>query len=136
MSDEVCLAARIPASRAVCSGSPLATAPRRISASACALIEISPRATASRLVTGLSPTSTIRAFPRASTCDSRARVLAIRLIALREVEGEAFERDRQVHALQLQVGRDFQRTGRDGEDRIDSGGQHLMYPRLLLLVRQ
>src|SRR5512145_2251979 len=97
MSAEVCLAAMMPASRAVCSGSPLATAPVRMALSAAAFIVMSPRATASRFVTGLSPTSTIFTRPRRSTCESR---LAIALL-LREVEREALERHGQVHAFQL-----------------------------------
>jgi hypothetical protein len=67
MSAEVCLAARMPANRAVCSGSPFFTAPRRISRSASRDIVIVPRAIASRVVTGLSPTSTIFTRPRRST---------------------------------------------------------------------
>src|SRR3954454_6549400 len=113
MSDEVCFAARMPASRAVCSGSPFLTAPARINRSASRDIVIVPRATASRLVTGLSPTSTIFTRPRASTCDRRARpALRVVAIGLREKEREAFERDGQVHALQLHVGRHFQRAWR------------------------
>src|SRR5262249_28276803 len=57
--------------RAACSGSPFLTAPLRICASASRDIRIDPRAMASRLVTGLSPTSTILTRPRASTCERR-----------------------------------------------------------------
>src|SRR5262245_32204603 len=119
MSEAVCLAARTPASRAVWRGSPLATSPRRINESAVGPISIAPRATASRLVTALSPTSTIRALPRASTCDNEALrslspapcpLLLTRLISLREIEREALERHGEVHAFELHVGRDFQRT--------------------------
>src|SRR5262245_34341699 len=122
MSDDVCFAAMMPASRAVCSGSPLATLPLRISESASALIVISPLARASRLVTGLSPTSTMRALPLSSTCDSLAgpegpalrpaRRLATLLISLSQIERQTLERDRQIHTLQLDVLRNFQRTGR------------------------
>src|SRR5207342_3531763 len=72
MSDEVCFAARMPARRAVCSGSPFLTPPERIKRTASRDIVIVPRATASRLVIGLSPTSTIFTRPRASTCERRA----------------------------------------------------------------
>src|SRR5215510_11787466 len=99
MSAEVCFAARMPASRAVCNGSPFFTAPRRICRRASADIRIEPRATASRAVTGLSPTSTIRMRPRASTCDNRG--LRLLDIALREEERQALERDRQIDTLQL-----------------------------------
>src|SRR5262245_4510709 len=75
ISDEVCLAARIPASRAVCSGSPFLTSPRRIRRSASRDIVIVPLATASRVVTGLSPTSTILTRPRASTWERLGRDL-------------------------------------------------------------
>src|ERR1051325_7506135 len=99
MSAEVCLAARMPASRAACSGSPFLTAPRRTSRRATHDMRIDPRAIASRAVTGLSPTSTIRTRPRASTCDSRG--LRLFDIALREEERQALERDGQIDALQL-----------------------------------
>src|SRR5688572_16609116 len=126
----------IPASRAVCGGSPLATLPCRIRRSAAALITISPRASASRFVAGLAPTSTIRALPFASRCESlRAEALAeagLPAIAfsLGKVEREAFERDREVHALQLHVGGDFQRSRREIEDRLDSSADHLLDHRL------
>ena len=66
----VCFAAMMPASRAVCSGSPFLIAPARISRSASRDIVISPRATASRDVTALSDTSTIRTWPCGPTWDS------------------------------------------------------------------
>src|SRR6185295_13888085 len=97
----------MPARRAVCRGSPFLTAPDRICAMASLDIVIRPRAMASRVVTGLSLTSTIRTSPEVPTCDrradSRARlagcigVLRIE-ISLREEERQAFERDRQVDA--------------------------------------
>src|SRR5687768_8263300 len=96
----------IPASLAACSGSPLAMAPVRISFSAPALIVISPRATASRAVTGLSPTSTILTRPFASTCESFLGITSV----LGEIEGQALERHREVHALQLHVRRRLQRS--------------------------
>src|SRR6267142_1288896 len=110
--DEVCFAARIPARRAACSGSPLATSPRRISVSASALIVIDPRATASRAVTGLAPTSTILTRPCSSTCDSFTfpllsfstfPLLLANVFSLGEVERQALERHGEVHALQLHV---------------------------------
>src|SRR5688572_20507999 len=136
---DVCLAAMIPASRAVCSGSPLATSPRRISRSAAALMTISPRASASRFVEGFPPTSTMRALPLGSMWDSGTFVpqvasrrsqgasgqvsrtylllatgdlsLLIAFLALRQVKRQALERYRQVHALQLDLGRHLQRAG-------------------------
>src|SRR3954454_21991751 len=98
MSDEVCFAARMPASRAVCSGSPFLTAPARINRSASRDIVIVPRATASRLVTGLSPTSTIFTRPRASTCERRMRLLLVG-IGLRQEERETLERYGEIDAL-------------------------------------
>src|SRR5581483_2433422 len=106
----------MPAMRAACSGSPFFTAPRRIWRRASADIRIDPRATASRVVTGLPPTSTIFTRPRASTCVSvllppapaapprPPRLLAI---AVGQEEGQALERDGQVDALELHVGRDL-----------------------------
>src|SRR5215203_1401784 len=107
MSEAVCLAPMIPASRAVCSGSPLATLPVRISVSAAALIVISPCASASRLVTGFAPTSTMCALPLSSRCDN---FLATLLFPLRQIEREALERHGQIDALQLDVFRHFQGT--------------------------
>src|SRR5688500_841268 len=136
MRADVCLAAMMPARRAVCSGSPLAIPPRRISRSAAALITISPLASASRLVTGLAPTSTIRALPFASRCESlRAEALAEAGLAaiafsLGKVEREALERDRQIHALQLHIVGDFQRPGREIEDGLDPGEDDLIDDRL------
>src|SRR5215510_8176884 len=99
----------MPASRAVCSGSPFATAPRLMSDNAAALIVISPLAIASRLVIALSPTSTIRALPRESTCES---FLATRLVPLRQIEREALERHGQIDTLELDVGGYLQRARR------------------------
>src|SRR5688500_8204439 len=134
MSDAVCFAPMIPARRAVCSGSPLATLPIRISESAAALIVISPRASASRLVTGFAPTSTMRALPLSSTCDSRAagrgRRLATLLLPLGQIEGQAFERDRQINTLQLDVLRYFQRTRREVQNRLHPGADDLVHNRL------
>src|SRR6185503_17735199 len=111
MSEAVCLAAMMPASRAVCSGSPLDTLPERISASAATLMVISPCASASRLVIGLAPTSTMRALPLSSRCDSLARLrLATLLIPLRQIERQAFERDGEIDALQLDVFGNFEGT--------------------------
>src|SRR6188472_4380553 len=123
MSEAVCLAAIMPASRAVCSGSPLATLPVRISESAAVLIMISPCASASRLVIGFAPTSTMRALPRSSRCDSLvlgawclgpgpARLrLATLLISLCQIERQALERHGEIDAFQLHVFWDFQGTG-------------------------
>src|SRR5687768_7016666 len=125
MSADVCLAAMTPASRAVCRGSPFATVPVRMSRRAPGLIVISPRARASRVVTALSPTSTIRAFPRASTCDSLATG-----VPLGQVERQALQRHGQVHALELHVVRHFQRAWREVENRLDAGRNHLLDHRL------
>src|SRR5689334_5008332 len=126
MSDAVCLAARIAATRAACKGSPFATSPRRISFNAAALMVIVPRARASRLVTGLPPTSTIFTRPRRSTCDSCCRgVTSLRaaevreprflvtVLTLSEIERQALERHRQIDALQLDVVGHVQRAGRE-----------------------
>src|SRR5512144_2713902 len=61
----------MPASLAACSGSPFFTAPAMTRRRASADIEIDPLATASRAVTGFSPTSTIFTRPRASMCVRR-----------------------------------------------------------------
>src|SRR5438552_5596347 len=148
MSDEVCFAARMPARRAVCSGSPFFTAPVRIRRSASRDIAIDPRATASRAVAGFSPTSTIVTRPRASTCDSarallRARstfarwrltrasvdkpawparpALLVFAIALSQKEREAFERNGEIDALQLHVGRRLECARRKIQDALDAG---------------
>src|SRR6185503_6416376 len=120
MSAAVCLAAMMPASRAACSGSPFLMAPRRINRRASADIEMLPRATASRLVTALAPTSTIFTRPRASTCDR----LVFFAIALRQEERQALERHGEIDALQLHARRDFQCPRREVEDCFDAGGHH------------
>src|SRR5258706_5903436 len=134
MSAEVCFAARMPASRAACSGSPFLTAPARMSRRASRDIAIEPRAIASRSVTGFSPTSTILTPPRASTCDSLPTVglpallpfcppalllLAITLF-LGEKKGKALERHREVDAFQLHVGGDLQRARRKVQHGFDA----------------
>src|SRR5262249_48599786 len=127
----------MPASRAVCSGSPFLTAPARIWRRASADIVIDPRAIASRVVTGLSPPSTLSTRPRASTCDSTALSDASDRpdppgppdppdlfgfgIALREEERQVLERDSEVDALQLHVRRHLQRAGREVQHRLDAG---------------
>src|SRR5712671_4713977 len=129
----------MPARRAVCRGSPFLTRPDRTRRRASRDIAIEPAAMASRAVTGFSPTSTIFTRPRRSTCDSvatavrRARLaspafptrpaapalpalpappaLCLIVFSLRQEERQALERDGQVHALQLDVGRRLQRPG-------------------------
>src|SRR5690349_11063542 len=124
---DVCFAARMPARRAACNGSPFATSPRRISVSAAALIVIDPRATASRAVAGLAPTSTIFTRPRSSTCDSFPFPLCLAtVLSLGEVERQALERDGKVHALQLHIVGDVQRAGRKIEDAFDAGSDDLI----------
>src|SRR5262245_11487953 len=126
---DVRFAAMIPASRAVWSGSPFLTARARIACRAAVLIRTSPRATASRAVSGFADTSTIRTRPRSSTCDSRVRLeprdLGCRAIGLasREEEGQAFERDSEIDVLELHVWRDFE--GARGE--IENGANPGMY---------
>src|SRR5262245_51728198 len=128
----------MPARRAVCSGSPFASAPCRIKRSAVALIAIAPRARASRLVTGLSPTSTIRAFPVSSRWGSTSarfasalRALrATLLVPLRQVEGQALERDREIDALELDILWNLEGTGRKVQNRLDPGGDDLLDHRL------
>src|SRR5574341_2546165 len=65
-----CLAARMPASRAAASTSPLGMFPSWIRSRVSFFRLTKPRATASRLVTGLAVMSTMRAWPRASRCVS------------------------------------------------------------------
>src|SRR3954470_24689563 len=98
----------MPASRAVWSGSPFLTAPDRIWRSASRDIVIRPRATASRDVTGLALTSTIVTAPRGPTCESPwtcfdfERLTRLRIeLSLCQKERQAFERHRQIHALQF-----------------------------------
>src|SRR5262245_46013063 len=130
----------MPASRAACRGSPFLTSPRLIRRSASRDMLIDPRAIASRVVTGLWPTSTIRTRPRESTCDSRsvlrARVFFSSLaagafvfliatrVALRQKEREAFQRNRQIDAFQLHVVGHLQRAGREIQDCFDSRGDN------------
>src|SRR5215510_1850880 len=138
----------MPASRAVCSGSPFLIRPARIRRSASRDIVMLPCATASRAVTALAPTSTILMRPRESTCEStkRARpalpalptfalrasvgepafpaLLALRFfaIALCQEKREAFERHRQIDALELHVRRRLQRARGEIEHRLDARG--------------
>src|SRR6516164_5924936 len=100
MSAAVCLAAMIPARRAVSRGSPFFVPRERTCFSAPADIVMRPRAIASRAVAGLAETSTIRSLPVPSMWESTGRRLAI-LVTLYEEERQAFERHREVHALEL-----------------------------------
>src|SRR5919201_1135166 len=109
MRAAVCLAAMMPATRAAWSGSPLRTAPARMSRRASRDMAIDPRATASRLVTGLSPTSTIFTRPWLSTCERPRRLFAI-VLALRQEERQAFERHGEIDALELDVRGNLQRA--------------------------
>src|SRR5688500_5476172 len=119
----------MPAILAVWSGSPFLTAPARIWRTASRDIVIRPRATASRAVAALSLTSTILTVPPAPTWDSVARRgrgwrdgfarLAID-VTLCEKEGQAFQRNGQVHALQLHVGRHLQGPGGKVQNRSDT----------------
>src|SRR6188472_3582494 len=113
----------IPATIAVCSGSPFFTFPDRNRRNASAVIVISPVATASRVVTGLRPTSTIRTSPCGPTW---VRRLAGTVISLSQKERKTLERDGQVHTLQLDVGRHFECAGRKVEYRFDARGDHLL----------
>src|SRR4051794_6544983 len=97
---------------------------------------IEPRATASRAVAGLSPTSTICTRPCASTWDSRdLRATCILSFAARKIERQALERYRQVDALQLDVGRHLQRTWREVEHCLDAGRHHEVDDALCRLCR-
>src|SRR5918993_1511629 len=107
----------MPASRAACSGSPFFTLPARTSLSALADIEIDPRATASRSVMGLSPTSTMRIRPFESTWVSR---LIFIVHSLRKIEGQALEGDSQIDAFHLDAGGHFERTRREIQHRLDA----------------
>src|SRR6185503_342436 len=107
MSADVCLAAMMPARRAACSGSPFFTRPLRTSFSASRDMRIDPRATASRLVAGFSPTSTILTRPWASTWERRDFVFTV---GPREKERQALDRHGQCHALHLHVGGYLQRA--------------------------
>src|SRR5262245_16375833 len=121
----------MPASRAVCSGSPFLTRPARIRRSASRDIVMLPCATASRAVTALAPTSTILMRPRASTCDRVALTLpalpalaTLRFfaIALCQEKRQALERHRQIDALELHIRRPLQRTRGEIEHRLDARG--------------
>src|SRR5207248_2861747 len=120
MSDAVRFAAMIPAMRAACSGSPFLTAPLRTTRRAPADIAIEPRAIASRAVAGLPPTSTILMRPARSTCVSLPFLLLTAGLSLSQEKREAFERHRQVDALQLHVVGHLQRAGRKIEDGFDA----------------
>ena len=132
MSADVCLAAMMPASRAVWSGSPFLIAPARISRSASRDIVIFPRATASRAVTAFSETSTIRTSPRGPDVRELAltgtALLDMRgaqpLLALRQKERQRLERHREIHALQLDVRRHLQRAGREIQHGFDPCRDH------------
>src|SRR5213078_3613782 len=82
------LAAMMPARRATASASPFGSAPAAIWASVAARMRTSPRATASRRVTGFGDTSTMRARPRRSTWLSR-RACAIACAAIAAFPGLA-----------------------------------------------
>ena len=49
-----------------------------------------------------------------------------------EIERQALERHRQIHALQLDIRRNLQRARREVEDRFDSSSDHLLDNRLRL----
>jgi len=61
-------------------------------------------------------------LPRASTCDN----LAATEISLRQIEGQALERDSQIHTFELHIGRHFQCARREIEDRFNPPGDHLL----------
>ena len=110
ITSDVRFAAMMPASRAVCSGSPFFTAPGPDLPDGLARHGDPPARHGLARRHRLSLTSTIRTSPRASTCDSRDAVArAVRGSAIRftlcQKERQAFERHRQVHALQLHVRR-------------------------------
>src|SRR5688572_26096857 len=126
MSSEVRFAAMIPASRAVCSGSPFLTALSRIARTAAALMRISPVAVASRTVFALPLTSTMRAWPDAPTWErtggpGRLLFAFIRLTS-GEKERQTLERHGQIHVLELHTGWHFEVTGRKVQQRPNAGG--------------
>src|SRR5688572_12692704 len=121
MSSAVRLAAMMPASRAVCSGSPFLIAPALIWRIASRDMVIRPPARASRAVTSLPLTSTMRTVPVASTCDSVCRGLLGIGISLSKKERQALQRHGEVHALDLHVGRHLQRARRKVQHRLDAG---------------
>src|SRR6478609_3574292 len=126
---DVLFAAMMPASRAVCTASPFFRAPARTRRRAAADMRTRPRATASRAVTGLPPTSTIRAWPSGPMCvrrpADRFRSGDVGDIhASRQEERQALQRYGQIHVLQLDAFRDAQRARREIEDRLDPGADH------------
>src|SRR5947208_2221851 len=112
----------MPATRAACSGSPFFTLPLRTICSAARDIRMDPRAIASRSVTGLAPTSTMRTRPRASTWERRGLLF---FIAVRQKKRKTFEGHRQIDALQLYSVGNLQRARREVEDRLDSRADDL-----------
>src|SRR5262245_13522629 len=121
----------MPATRAACSGSPWRTPPARTSRRASRDIATDPRATASRAVVALPPTSTMRTRPCASACERRARPAfpappsrLLTDVSLRQEEREALERHRQIDALQLHIVGHLQRAGRKVQDRFDARRDH------------
>src|SRR5262245_697605 len=109
IKSDVRLAATMPARRAVSSGSPFFSWPPRTARSAAGDTVIKPRATASRVVSALSPTSTIRMRPFGSTWDNRRLFLLVILFPLGpgsflgQIERQAFQGHSEVDALQLHV---------------------------------
>src|SRR5205814_5507461 len=108
-------AAMIPARRATASTSPLPRAPLAWSTSRSVSRRIftAADAVAVRAVSGLSATSTIRAAPRASTCDSRFPVFTTVTLLYGDALGEVArlvdvvplgDGDRVAHELQRQHG--------------------------------
>ncbi len=71
------LAAMTPATRAQASTSPLAALPSTISAKVAGFMAMNPSATATRSVSGLADTSTMRTSPFSSICVSSWSVMGI-----------------------------------------------------------
>ena len=124
MISAVRLAAMMPARRAVCSGSPFFTARVRMAR---------PRrrvhahfAFGDRLADGLGLGGDVHHAHAPPLVDVRQPGRAARLAVLhrhlpREEEGQALERHREVHVLQLHARRHLERAGREVEDRTDAG---------------
>src|SRR5690242_1562228 len=100
----------MPATRAVCSGSPFLTVRARMARRAAAFMRTSQPATASRAVSTFGPTSTIRTWPVASTCErtapGRLRLLdgiGVIFLDTGQEKREAFHRHRQIDVLQLHL---------------------------------
>ena len=121
----------MPARRAACSGSPFLTAPAAHERAAPAR-DMRDRPARDRLARGHRLVADVDHLDAAARVDVRERgrlrrptagFHAFVVIAARgQEERQALERDRQIHALQLHVGRHLQRARRKIQDRLDARG--------------